>query len=174
MKWLLPFLLVPLLPGANPELLKVKSVYLLPMANGMDQYLANALQASNLYVVVTDPASADAIFTDSIGPAFERKWKEIYPPQEVPQETAEKTEKKDEEQAEEKAAEKAEEARDNQGSAVPLSSFRRGRGVVFLVERRSKQVVWSTFAPNKDVRPATIDKTAQAIASRLKKDLAGK
>lgn len=156
MKWLLSFLLVPALSAANPELLKVKSVYLLPMASGMDQYLANALQGSNLYVVVTDPAAADAVFTDSIGPTFERKWKELYPP--VQAETEEEEE----------------EVKQDGGSTVPVSTFRRGRGVVFLVERKSKQVVWSTFAPPRDSRPATIDKTAQAIASRLKKDLGGK
>lgn len=157
MKWLLFFLLVPALSAANPELLKVKSVYLLPMASGMDQYLANALQGSNLYVVVTDPAAADAVFTDSIGPTFERKWKEIYPPVQPEAEEEEETEVKQ-----------------DSGSAVPVSTFRRGRGVVFLVERKSKQVVWSTFAPPKDARPGTIDKTAQAIALRLKKDLGGK
>lgn len=155
MKWLLSFLLIPTLSAGNPELLKVKSVYLFPMASGMDQYLANALQESNLYVIVTDPAAADAVFTDSIGPVFERKWKEIYPPE------VSETE------------EEGEQSQDS-GSAVPVSTFRRGRGVYFLVERKSKQVVWSTFAPPKDARPATIDRTAQAIATRLKKELGGK
>jgi hypothetical protein len=148
MHWLLPLLLTFGLQGANPELLKVKAVYLLPMASGLDQYLANALRSSDLYVVVTDPASADAIFTDSIGPAFELKWKELFPP---------------EEEVEEKADEETH----------PPSTFRRGRGVVFLVERKTKQVVWSTFSPPKDARPSTADKTARAIAQRLKKDLTG-
>jgi len=151
MKWILSLLLVPMLPAANPELLKVKAVYLLPMASGMDQYLANALQSSSVYVVVTDPASADAIFTDSIGPVFEKKCKEIYPP----------------EQSEDEEETKPE------GSAAPVSTFRRGRGVVFLVERKSKQVVWSTYARPKDARPETVDKTAQEIATRLKKELGG-
>ncbi|MBL8174779.1 MAG: hypothetical protein JNK48_08915 [Bryobacterales bacterium] len=153
MKWFLSFLLISGLWGANPELLKVKSVYLLPMASGLDQYLANALQTGGLYVVVTDPATADAVFTDSIGPAFERKWNDLYPP--------EKTEEDEEENPRTEAA-------------APASTFRRGRGVVFLVERKSKQVVWSTFAPARDARPSTIDKTAQTIATRLKKDLGGK
>lgn len=153
MKWLLSLLLAGPLCAANPELLKVKSVYLLPMANGMDQYLANALQKTDLYVIVTDPANADAVFTDNIGPALERKWKELFPPPPVQEEGEEVQRESD---------------------PPPLSTFRRGRGVVFLVERKTKQVVWSTFAPPKDARPTSVDKTAQTIAARLQKDLAAK
>ena len=82
---------------------------------------------------------------------FEKKWKEIYPP----------------EQSEDEEETKPE------GSAAPVSTFRRGRGVVFLVERKSKQVVWSTYARPKDAGPETVDKTAQEIATRLKKELGG-
>ena len=69
---------------------------------------------------------------------------------------------------------------ENEAGTVPLGDFagwlaaRRGRGVVFLVERKSKQVVWSTYARPRDARPETIDKTAQTITARLKKDLGGK
>lgn len=67
------------LGASNPELKSVKSVYLLPMANGFDQYLANQILQSSLYVVVADPQGADAVLTDSLGPSFERKMAELYP-----------------------------------------------------------------------------------------------
>ncbi|MBL8233464.1 MAG: hypothetical protein JNL98_33515 [Bryobacterales bacterium] len=134
--------------AANPELVKVKSVYLLPMSNGMDQYLANRLQDSSLYVVTTDPQAADAIFTDTLGPAFERKFTELYP---VPQE-------EDEEEPEPKEPER-------------LSSFRKGRGMIFLVERRTKQVVWSTYELPKNISSSSLDRAAQRITERLRKSL---
>lgn len=81
MRLVLPILILPAIFAANADLVRVKSVYMLPMSNGMDQYLANHLLAADLYVVVTDPKAADAVFTDSLGPAFERKMTELYPPE---------------------------------------------------------------------------------------------
>lgn len=147
--------------GVHPDLKNVKSVYLLPMMNGMDQYLANQIQRENLYVVTTDPAAADAILTDAIGPGFERKMSELYPHPPPPA-----AEEEDEEK--EKATT---ESRD--GAARPESTFRRGRGTVFLVERRTRNVVWSTYLKPKNSLPREMDKTAREVTARLKKDLAG-
>lgn len=152
MRWFLAFVVSLVLSAANPQLLKVKSVYLLPMSNGMEQYLANHLQAGSTYVVVTDPQAADAIFTDNVGPAFEKKMAELYPV----------------------VSEEEEDAEIQKGDPVPSSTFRRGRGVVFLVERQSRQVVWSTFEKPRDARPTSLDKTAKQIAERLKKDVGAK
>lgn len=148
MRCLLLVLVATGLFAANPELVKVKSVYLLPMSNGMDQYLANRLQDSSLYVVTTDPQAADAIFTDTLGPAFERKFTELYP---APRE-------EDEEESQPKEPER-------------LSSFRKGRGMIFLVERRTKQVVWSTYELPKNISSGSLDRSAQRITERLRKSL---
>ena len=51
----------------------VQTVYLLPMANGLDQYVANRLAASGVFHVTTDPKKADAIFTDKLGEACEQR-----------------------------------------------------------------------------------------------------
>jgi len=48
----------------------VQAVYLLPMAGGLDQYLANRLTSAGVFRVVTDPKMADAIFTDQLGAGF--------------------------------------------------------------------------------------------------------
>lgn len=146
--FLFSLLLPLLLAGTNPNLLKVKSVYLLPMSNGMDQYLANQLRASGIYVVVSDPKAADGIFTDSLGPAFEKKMTELYPPE---------------------VDEEAEESRESGEGRVTVN--RKGRGMVFLVERGSRHVVWSTYEPSKNTLPHHLDQAAKRITQRLKKDL---
>jgi hypothetical protein len=64
-------------PKAN--LAQVHKVYLLPMANGMDQFLANRLTGLGVFQVVTDPKKADAIFTDRIGEAYEARQAEWFP-----------------------------------------------------------------------------------------------
>ncbi len=67
--------------AAEPQvqLKQVQSVYILPMARGMDQYLANKITRQGLFVIVTDPQRADAILADRIGEPFERKLEELYP-----------------------------------------------------------------------------------------------
>src|SRR5580658_3487392 len=55
-----------------------KTVYILPMANSLDQFLAVKLTTGFVMQVVTDAKKADAIFTDRIGEALEQKLDEIY------------------------------------------------------------------------------------------------
>ena len=66
-----------LCPAADSS--QVRSVYLLPMTGGLDQYLANRIAASAVFQVVTDPKKAEAIFTDKLGTAFEEALKTILP-----------------------------------------------------------------------------------------------
>jgi hypothetical protein len=79
----LPTLLAGLALGADqpvrPELIEVKSVYMLPMRFGLDQYLANQLARSGAVRVVIDPAKADAVFTDRLGDALEQRLNAMYP-----------------------------------------------------------------------------------------------
>jgi hypothetical protein len=51
------------------------------------------------------------------------------------------------------------------------SSVGRSRGTVFLVETKSRQVVWSTYDLPRDATSKELDRIASAIVSRLKKDL---
>jgi hypothetical protein len=155
--------------GANvhPGLNEVKRVYLLPMTSGLDQYLANRLAQVGRFEVVTDPAMADAIFTDRLGPSFEQKLEELYPPPPKP---------------EDEKAETVEPAKTKPsdlslidgmtGAPVSrVSSFSRGRGNVFLVSRKDGAVVWSHFKPAKNTRVKELDKTADDIIDRLHADL---
>jgi hypothetical protein len=51
----------------------VHSVSRLPLARGLDQYLADRLTNQRVFQVVTDSELADAVFTDRLGLAFENK-----------------------------------------------------------------------------------------------------
>ena len=163
----------------NPQLEAVKTVYLLPMSNGFDQYLANAISRLGVLEVVTDPQKADAVLTDHVGAAFEDTMKGLYPPPAPPQprkaeeatgpDTAKK--KKSEEESEKDAAAKAEaEQITKQNEAPVYSTFSRGRGMIFLVDRHSRSVLWSTYDKPKDTQPKTLDHLAHRIASQLSTD----
>src|SRR5437868_3249226 len=123
----------------------VKSVYLLPMAGGLDQYLANRL--TGVFRVVTDPKLADAVFTDRLGEPFEHKLAELYAPPADPD--------KDDKEAKRE---------------TPVSSFGRGKGTVFLVDLKSRAVIWSSFQKNSGTGPDTLDRKAGRIVQQLKKE----
>jgi hypothetical protein len=129
----------------------VKAVYLLPMGNGLDQYLADRLTREGLYTVVTDPEKADAIFTDRIGQSFEQALKELYQPP------------------------PADETEENKFGAPAAkahgASWKGGRGTVFLVDRASRTVIWSTFAPVSGTQPADVERRARHVADALGKYL---
>ena len=127
-----------------------QTVYLLPMASGLDQHLASRLTADGNVRVVTDVKLADAIFTDRLGESFEEKLSELLRPREDV--AAEKQKKEQEER--------------------PRPSFQgRSRGNVFLVDPKSRQVIWSVYERPKGTAPEALDKTARQIVERLKKDL---
>ena len=69
----------------SADLTGVHSVYLLPMARGMDQYLANRLTNERIFHVVTDPKLADAIFTDHLGEGFQAELEDFSPTPKPPE-----------------------------------------------------------------------------------------
>jgi hypothetical protein len=158
--------------GANAQLANVHSVYLLPMAGGLDQHLANRITNTGLFQVVTDPKKADAVFTDSVGTVLEAKLTELYPepPAPKPQPAAAKKGEgaKEEEEAKEEAPAEAKQP------PSPVSSFSKGKGTIFLVDRRSRNVLWSTYLHPKNTLAAEMDRTAGEIVSRLRRVLKGK
>lgn len=150
------------LAAANPQLGTVHSVYLLPMSGSLDQYLANRVTQLGLMQVVTDPQKADAVFTDRIGEGFEQKMTELYPP---PPEVSEKDKDKDKD---------AEDKKDDNPFAKPaqhIGNFSKGRGTIFLVDRQSRNVIWSTYLPVRNTQPEATHRRADEIADRLRKDL---
>jgi len=173
MKWLLPALIcICLASGADTP---PRTVYLLPMARGLDQYLANQLTSHGTLRVVTDAKQADVVFTDRLGEAFEERLNELRPVPEAPK-PAEAAPEKDQAAIDQDTASKAAlfgETVNKLSDPSRLSSFGRARGTVFLVDARSGQVIWSTFEQAKDSRAKEMDRTARHIVERLSKSLAG-
>ncbi|MDX2154746.1 MAG: hypothetical protein SFV54_28650 [Bryobacteraceae bacterium] len=176
------------------QLGQVQSVYMLPMANGFDQMLANRIAQGKVFRVVTDPKLADAVFTESLGERFQEQLAELYPPETpaaqpatvappppapgaaapaspAPAAAAPATAR----DAKEKEAEDEEVARLAALKAMYKppqgSSWSRGKGTIFLVDRRSKQVLWSTFEQPGDRRPQRLDEMAARVVKKIKKDL---
>lgn len=122
----------------------VKTIYILPMSGGLDQYLA--IKLTNVVEVVTDPTRADAILTDRIGANFEKTMEEVY-------------QKKDRTAKEEASFTKP--------SMQPLS---RGKGSVFLVDRNTRSVLWSIYAKPKNTQADELNNLAGKIVKKLQKD----
>ncbi len=149
------------------SLAEVKSVYLFPMSNGMDQYLADRLTRDHVFQVVTDPKAADAIITDKLGEGFEtellRLRPELKPP--PPKKAVADKDKKDDDKdkKDEKAADDL---------AAPINTFHTAHGTIFIVHVRAQQVVWSTYQHPPDHSPKEMELTAVKISGLLMKDLA--
>jgi hypothetical protein len=151
------------------DLADVRTLYVLPMSHGLDQYIANRLINDHVFTIVTDAKLADAVLTDHVGTGLQAKLAELLQP--------DKTEK-----PEPKADEK-----DKEGSPIALpslaesitqtphpadsSSIGRSKGTIFLVDTKSRQVVWSAYDLPKDSSSKELDRTASDIVSRIKKDL---
>jgi hypothetical protein len=148
-----------LLQGA--ELSAVHSVYLLPMANGLDQYLANRITNEHVFQVVTNPKLADAIFTDRIGEVLEEKLADLLPsPEPVARPTPNPS-----------SPSLPTETVNKLANPATASNFGRGKGNVFLVDPKSHQVVWSAYRTPKSSASSEMDRTASDIVSRIKRAL---
>jgi hypothetical protein len=147
------------------DLSSVQSVYLLKMSRGLDQYLANRLTTDHVFRIVTDPKLADAILTDQIGEGFQTKLEELYPSPEPVAPPKAKAE------GEESASPILGDAVNKLANPASNSGFGRAKGTIFLVDTKSRQVVWSAFQPSKSSASQEMDRTAKDIVNRVKQDL---
>jgi hypothetical protein len=135
--------------GAIAGLAEIKSVYVLPMSNGLDQYLASQLTMGSVVQVVTDPLKADVIFTDHLGGSFEQQLDELFG-------------------AKPQAGDAPDEKGDgSKGYTRTTMQGQRGRGTVFLVDRKSRAVVWSDYEEPKYPTPDGMRRVASRIANKL-------
>jgi hypothetical protein len=170
--------------SVNPQLHQVKRVYILAMSSAMDQYLANQLATSGIFEVVTDPMKADAIFTDHVGEAFQKKLDDLYPPPTPPKTPAEATKPAADSGTnldvgqstapDAKAAKGGLADLDFGGPTVRTGTIGRGKGNFFVVDLTSRAVLWSVYERPKNTTPSELTKTAGRVVKRLRDDLTDK
>jgi hypothetical protein len=160
MKWAVS-LLCCLNLAAAAELTGARTVYLMPMGHGLDQFIANRLTRMHVLRVVTDPAKADIIFTDEVGAALEDRLNDLYPLPLSPEAQA---------AAAEKAA--AKEAAAKEKTDKPGAYQAPGPGS--LLDVQSRDVLWSVFEKPKNSNPRELDHTAERVVKQLKEDLSPK
>jgi hypothetical protein len=158
MKWFCLFAALSVAHAASevrPELMEVKTVYLLPMTYSLDQFLAIRLTKDGILQVVTDPKLADAILSEHIGSGLEEQLKNIY------------GEKKPD--PADKDAKDADKDR-QQPFGGPMAGGTRSRGAIFLVDRKTRSVIWSDYVRPKNAQPDELNHVADKIAAQLEKD----
>jgi hypothetical protein len=141
-----------------PELAQIRQIYLAPMGNAFDQYLANRLTQGGRFQVVTDPQIADAILTDRIGESFENYFTNLYPPPAKPADADSDKDRSVRETGEERPR---------------VSTLGRARGNLYLIDRATRKVIWSDYRRPRNTQPDQLDDLADYFATRLRKQ-AGK
>lgn len=145
----------------RPELAEIKTVYLLPMTYSMDQFLAIRLTKGGVLQVVTDPKKADAILSDHIGTALEEKMNSLYGEQKAVK-SADGADDKDKDKDK------------NSFGGGPMAGGTRSKGAVFLVDSKTRNVLWSDYVRPKNSQPDELNHVADKIAAQLEKDKKGK
>jgi hypothetical protein len=97
--------------------------------------------------------------TDAIGAAFEEKLDDLYGQKA-------KSDSKDDKDSKD--------SKDTMNSSSRISPASRGRGAIFLVDRKTRDVVWSTYVKPVGSAPDDLNRIAGEIAARLAKDRKGK
>jgi hypothetical protein len=161
----------------NPDLLQVKTIYLLPMSGGLDQYLTNWLTREGHFQVVTDPQDADAILTDRVGEAFESRMAALYPPEKEEPKVETKGKDGKEKSKEDIAADRAEAQRASDMETIRasqqeprVSSFSSSKGNVFLVHAVNRKVIWSSYRRVKSRGADDMNRVAEDLAKQLVRD----
>lgn len=156
--------------GANAaELSGSHTVYLLPMSNGLDQFIANRLVAAKAFTVVTDAQKADLIFTDRIGPVLEDRLTELFPPPTPPTPAADTATEKDKDK--DSQSEGPGDTVNKLEKVGSMSVLARSKGNIFLVDVKSRDVLWSTFQQSSGSAAEDLDRTATKIVDQLSKSL---
>ncbi len=111
------------------------------MAGGLDQFLAEQIARDHVMHVVADPKNADVMLTDRLGESFESKLAKIHP--------------RDEDD-------------DDSGELHPSFHSSGTRGTIFLVDAKSRQVLWSDYQKmSRSTAPNVMNREAGRIAKKL-------
>jgi|SRR5579859_2039980 len=175
MRWTALFLLPVLAGAAEIGGSNVRTVYVMPMSHGLDQYIANRLTRERTLEVIADPGHADAIFTDRLGESLEYQLEKLHPTPKPAEEAADSDSDSDKDDSAGDKADKAAAPKTYGDSGPPpASTFGHGKGTLFLVDAHSRVILWSIYAKPPNSAPGDLDRSAKRIVARLKQDLAGK
>lgn len=137
---------------------RFQTVYIVEMSNALHQHIASRLTSAGVLWVVPEPTSADAVLTYTIDDAFWSWLGKTYAP-----------------------ASRSEEKKPSSPSPVYGAGFRpdpissdRYRGNIFLVDPRSRMILWSTYQLPKNSSSNELDRTASRITLQLKTALGKK
>lgn len=148
--------------AAAADLGSDRKVYFWPMRDALDHYLAEQITQEGVFQVVVDPKLADAVLTDRIDNKFLAGMNELFP---LPKP----------EQADDSAKQEAEEPDPDtlyRPQQPPNRSTARSKGTLFLVDVKSRQVLWSTYLKEFYPSPNQLHKQARNVVARLKKQIA--
>jgi hypothetical protein len=151
--------------------MQVKTVYILAMRSGFDQYLASEIAKIGAVRVVTEPGRADAVLTDHLGDSFEQRMDALFPaPKPEPKPTPKTEESKADSKAPSSDAKQEEPAPADQSvtPSRPVSSGISGKGNIFLVSRQNRAVLWSDFREPRSRQPKDMKRAADSVATDLK------
>jgi len=137
------------LPAFAADLSSAQPVYFWAMQSSLDQYLAE--QAAGAITVTVDPKMAKSIMTDRIDKPFLDGMDELFP-----------VEGREEAKASDESIEgDFQMARPrNRPKGTP-------RGTIFLVDVKTRKVLWSTFLGELDPRPKNLHREAEKVIERL-------
>jgi hypothetical protein len=128
--------------GALAQQAGMRSVYILPMTGGLDQYLAGQITRDHVMQVVADPKIADVILTDRLNEAFGDTLAKLHPREDDPDTTEQ----------------------------IVHHSFRSSsnKGTIFLVDAKSREVIWSDYEnPGRNASAARLNRAAGRIVKKL-------
>ena len=140
--------------GADFRVLsRVHTVYVVGMSSGLDQYLSNRLTSNGIVWIVLDPARADAILTDRLDEIFWAWLNERYPLQSKAPLSAHG---------------------DDLRTRDLIAANSRMRGNLFLIDPKSRLVLWSCYDQAKNTSAGELDHVAMRVTKRLKVSLGKK
>ena len=144
-------LLCACVPAVAADIGSAQPVYFWAMQGALDQYLAEQAAASGAVKVTVDPQMARAIMTDRIDKPFLDAMDELFPVEgrEEPEESDDSIEG------------------DFQMARPSNRPKGSPRGTIFLVDVKTRQVLWSTFLGELDMRPNSLHREAEKVIERL-------
>ena len=140
------------------DISSAQPVYFWPMEGALDQYIAQEASQGGVVSVTVDPKLARAVMTDRIDAAFLAAMDELFP---LPG-----------------AEEEKEEAGDSVESGLQKSRpatrpLGRPHGTLFLVDAKTRRVLWSTYLGYYERTPKKLHGEAKEVVARMATAMGG-